>query len=423
MRQLSSWHVDFARRRRAATDFAGTPSLSERARMLRGCAGETKCGFMAASGYDAIRKKATSLSAHCEVVVLTAIFGGKDKLQQPEAVPDELRGCYFAVVDPPTAAFLVATAPRAVKRAAAKDAGVLSSERVGAWRLLTLNLASSPYPQPRRASRVPKLLPFRLFPRANFSIWVDGKLKLLVPPMKLVSRFLIAPRAPLALARNLRRDHIDEEVRWIRAALGDQPHKLGASDAAAVEAQWSFYEKEQQAQRQEQEQAHDRSDRSGGAVAAGDAPWTSGTACAEGAMVLMDLRSGLARCVMCAWFNEWHRFGERDQLALSYVLLAMGLTPPPADAADADGSPAAGAAGERSAHRGVYLWPRREHWNWKPKRVRGEKANEKAKKLARRSERYVRYAGHGGCVDSSKGGASKAQLPPECGLLRAFPAA
>ena len=115
-------------------------------------------------------------------------------------------------------------------------------------------------------------------------------------------------------------------------------------------------------------------------------------------MVLMDLQSDLARCVMCGWFNEWHRFGERDQLALSYVLFAMGLTPPDeaagAETDTTDPSPLAhGRSGSRaprpSRHRGVYLWPRHEHWNWK--RSKGEP----------KQKPYVRYVGHGGCIGAS----------------------
>ena len=97
------------------------------------------------------------------------------------------------------------------------------------------------------------------------------------------------------------------------------------------------------------------------------------TACAEGAMVITDLRSQLARCAMCAWFNEWHRFGERDQLALSYVLHALGLTP----AAEPEGV----APGATSGHRGVYLWPRKDHWR---------------APHAPKVKPFVKYVGHGG---------------------------
>jgi hypothetical protein len=180
-------------------DFAGAPTLADRTRMLRGgCAGWSKCGFMAPSGYDALAAEASAASEHCAVVTVTAIFGSKDKLQQPAVVPPELAECFFALVDEQSAAFLLATAPKAIKRA-----GTLSTSRVGAWRLLTLRSAAAAYAAPRRASRVPKLLPFRFFPHANYSLWVDGKLRLLASPRELVARFLTKPKAALALPRNV----------------------------------------------------------------------------------------------------------------------------------------------------------------------------------------------------------------------------
>lgn len=48
------------------------------------------------------------------------------------------------------------------------------------------------------------------------------------------------------------------------------------------------------------------------------ADWAGGTACIEGAILLMKLRSPVAQCIMCAWFNEWNRFGERDQLSFAW---------------------------------------------------------------------------------------------------------
>ena len=382
-------------------DFAGAPNLKERNRLLQGCHGPSKCGFMAASGYDAIASEAAKLSKRCTLVVATAIFGRKDKLQQPDGTAAEERECFFAIVDSESATFFAETASPSLRRQAIADPSLLSRRRVGVWRLLVLQLSRSPYPgEPRRASRVPKLLPFRLFPRAHHFLWIDGKLKLLVPPMELIHRYLIAPRAALALPRNLRRDHIDEEMKWIRGTLSAEPHKLLRADARKVEAQWRFYVDEQ------------RNESLGrGAVGAstgdGDAEeWMRRTACAEGAMIVADLRSELAKCVLCAWFNEWHRFGERDQLAFSYVLHAMSRTPPLLVENDAEGDQqaprpdsvpasrgrAAGKTRKRTplAHRGVFLWPRNEHWNYKPRA-------DEAKPI-----RYVRYVGHGGCSDRAQ---------------------
>ena len=361
----------------AAIDFAGSPTLDERARMLGGCSGETKCGFMMASGYDELAKRASRLSKACTVVVLTAIFDSKDKLQQPSGTSGaaaegtmpqpEQRDCYFAFVDEKSAEFVAATAPKAVKREAGQDWPEVSRSRVGAWQLLVLRSGEWPYGQPRRASRVPKFLPFRLFPHSKYSVWVDGKLKLLASPMSLIQRFLIGPGASLALPRNLQRDHLDEEVEWIRATLASAPSKMRPGEMAAVESQWQFYLAEQ------------------GGYSNNASDWVRRSACAEGALILADLRSPLAQCMMCSWFNEWHRFAERDQLSFSYVLMVMGLTPPPPRDEEEEG------LAPTLHHAGVHLWPRSEHWH-----------HRKIDKMSSSTPPYVRYVGHGGCSEGQR---------------------
>ena len=131
----------------------------------------------------------------------------------------------------------------------------------------------------------------------------------------------IAERAKIDL--KVGEPNIDEEVEWIRAALGTQRHgvaKMSAATVGEVDAQWDFYTHEQeetlQWQKQRPQPLHGdvEGDATDDARYSRHRNWTQRTACAEGAMVLMDLQSELARCVMCGWFNEWHRFGERDQL-------------------------------------------------------------------------------------------------------------
>ena len=272
----------------------------------------------------------------------------------------------------------------------------MSEGRVGQWQLLTLTPPLA-YASARRNSRVPKLLPFRLFHKTNYSLWLDGKLRLRVDPMRLVHRYLHAPNAVIAAARNLRRDHIDEERAWIRRSLCDDARKMtSTSSCAEVEDQWRFYQQEQ-SERQalqaptprhhalpapvaasaEVGAAGDAAGDAAGGVAGGAAAWVESTTCAEGAMLLVRLRSPAAQCLLCAWFGEWDRFAERDQLALSYVLHAMRV--------------------HRTEHDGdaVHLWPRSEHWNAKPPRG------------AAKPWRYVAYRGHSGtesgaCDDHSR---------------------
>ena len=146
-----------------SASFSGNQTSDDRTRLHAGCLGETKCGFLAPSGFDALREEVRrhEEARPCHLVVLTAIFGCKDKLQQPQGPPPHLHSCFFAFVDEQSARYLRATAPRRVKA---------SARRVGAWQLLVLRPPLA-YASARRNSRVPKLLPFRLFARANFSLW------------------------------------------------------------------------------------------------------------------------------------------------------------------------------------------------------------------------------------------------------------
>jgi hypothetical protein len=59
-----------------------------------------------------------------------------------------------------------------------------------------------------------------------------------------------------------------------------------------------------------------------------------------------------------------------------------------------------GKVGGKASHRGVYLWPRHEHWNHKRDRATGEP----------KRKAYVKYMGHGGCIDVVRG----QPRPPGC---------
>ena len=394
-------------RQAAAGSFGGNQTSDDRTRLHAGCLGETKCGYLAPSGFDRLREEVRRHEAArpCPIVVLTAIFGCKDKLQQPEAPSPQLHSCFFAFVDEQSASYLRATVrprlpylppacpcqPRTTRHALrchthppallgwqAPRHVEVSEGRVGEWQLLTL-MPPLAYASARRNSRVPKLLPFRLFRTANYSLWLDGKLRLRVDPMRLVERYLHAPKAVVAAARNLRREHIDEERAWILRSLCDDARKTSSrASCAQVEEQWRFYQAEQRERQSEgqrdgqtppphQHAPHAPAAASAeGGAAGGAAAWVERTTCAEGAMLLVSLHSPAAQCLLCAWFSEWDRFAERDQLALSYVLHAMRV-----HRTGRDGD-------------GVHLWPRSEHWNAKPRH--GEA----------KPWRYVAYRGHSG---------------------------
>ena len=68
------------------------------------------------------------------------------------------RGCYFAFVD------------AVARRGHAQSLGGAES-----WTLLPLRGELPFGGNARRNSRIPKLLPHRLFPLAHFALWVDGE--------------------------------------------------------------------------------------------------------------------------------------------------------------------------------------------------------------------------------------------------------
>tara|TARA_B110001452_G_scaffold82759_2_gene67675 strand:+ start:2052 stop:3200 length:1149 start_codon:yes stop_codon:yes gene_type:complete len=283
-----------------ASLFAGRQTDEERSAALRGCAGggELSCGFLAPNSFEAAVAVAPP-HEHCKVVVLTAILGGSDTLRQPRAELGDSRGCLFAFVDGALA-----------KRRSARD---------GAWTLLPLQGELPFGANARRNSRVPKLLPHRLFPTAEFALWIDGKLQLNMPPLTAVRRFLTEPEADFAALRNLRRDSIDQEHSWIVDLLCSRQDKEACD---AVNAQWQLYLQ------------------GGASHGVGMAPgWQRRAPVIEGAFFVADLRAAATQCLLCSWFNEYVRYSERDQLSFAYVYASLG-----------------GAAR-------VHLIPRKLHWS------------------------------------------------------------
>lgn len=125
----------------------------------------------------------------CKFVVASGIFDGYDTPHQPANI--SLRSqklfCFLMVVDDVSLNFMMQN----VSVTMDKDGG----KWVGIWRILTLHHA--PYDEPRRNGKVPKILTHRLFPQAQYSIWIDGKMELIVDPLLILERLanflIIAP--------------------------------------------------------------------------------------------------------------------------------------------------------------------------------------------------------------------------------------
>ena len=269
------------------------------------------CGCMAphASPFERAAQRVAKGAAACDTVVLTSIFEGYDRLIQPSdrclaKLTAAERECFFAFVDRQSYDLLLYEGqPKGLVRRGGGGGGGgdgAAPPRVGVWQLLLLE-GTMPYPSsPRRNSRVPKLLAHRLFAAsgARHALWLDSKLQLHLTPTSLAARFL-RDGVVFAALRNFRRDHIQEERDWIWR----HKCKEDVETCADLIRQWAAYVDEQP-----------RPD------------WEASTSALEGCLLLQDLQAPLAQLIFCNWWNEYVRYGERDQLALSYVLLRMGLT-------------------------------------------------------------------------------------------------
>lgn len=117
---------------------------------------------------------------NCRFVVASGIFDGYDIPNQPSniSVRSQNLFCFIMVVDEISLEFI----KKNISVVEDKDGG----KWVGIWRLVTLH--RPPYDEPRRNGKVPKILTHRLFPQAQYSIWIDGKMELIVDPLLMLER-------------------------------------------------------------------------------------------------------------------------------------------------------------------------------------------------------------------------------------------
>uniref|UniRef100_A0A7N0RF34 TOD1/MUCI70 glycosyltransferase-like domain-containing protein n=1 Tax=Kalanchoe fedtschenkoi TaxID=63787 RepID=A0A7N0RF34_KALFE len=268
------------------SDFGGYPSLQQRADSYDVRESMTvHCGFVKGikpglgTGFDIEESDLYEMEQCRGVVVASAIFGNFDTLRQPTNVSDIAKKtvCFFMFVDEETEAFLKTSA------------GLDSSKRIGLWRItLVKNL---PYTDPRRNGKVPKLLLHRLFPNARYSLWIDGKLELVVDPYQVLERFLWRKNTTIAISRHYKRFDVFVEAEANKAA--------GKYDNSSIDFQIVFYNKE------------------------GLTPYTSAklpltSDVPEGCVIIKE-HNPISNLFTCLWFNEVDRFTSRDQLSFSTV--------------------------------------------------------------------------------------------------------
>ncbi|KAK9906955.1 hypothetical protein M0R45_002570 [Rubus argutus] len=268
------------------SEFGGYPTLKQRSdsydirESMR-----VHCGFVRGSkpgrntGYDMDEEDLHDMEQCHGVVVASAIFGNFDEINQPRNISDYSREtvCFYMFIDEETEAYL-------------KSTGKLdSSKKIGIWRTVVIH--NPPYKDARRTGKIPKLLVHRMFPNARFSLWIDGKLELVVDPYQILERFLWRKNATFAISRHYRRFDVFVEAEANKVA--------GKYDNASIDSQIEFYKKE-------------------GLTPYSEAKLPITSDVPEGCVIIRE-HVPISNLFTCLWFNEVDRFTSRDQISFSTV--------------------------------------------------------------------------------------------------------
>ncbi|KAA8515250.1 hypothetical protein F0562_018520 [Nyssa sinensis] len=268
------------------SDFGGYPSLKHRndSYDIRESM-SVHCGFVRGikpgrqTGFDIDDPDLIEMEQCDGVVVASAIFGAYDLIQQPKNISEAAKKnvCFFMFVDEETEAFL-------------RNSNELnSSKRIGLWKIAVVH--NLPYTDPRRNGKVPKLLLHRLFPNARYSLWIDGKLELVVDPYQILERFLWRKNVSFAISRHYRRFDVFQEAEANKAA--------GKYDNASIDFQVEFYVRE-------------------GLIPYSQAKLPITSDVPEGCVIVRE-HIPISNLFTCLWFHEVDRFTSRDQISFSTV--------------------------------------------------------------------------------------------------------
>ncbi|KAG8067981.1 hypothetical protein GUJ93_ZPchr0005g14941 [Zizania palustris] len=266
--------------------FGGYPSLEERDKSYNIKDSMTvHCGFARGkipgvnTGFDIDEADLFDMWQCQGIVVASAIFGNYDIMQQPENISTFSKDtvCFFMFLDEET-------------EAAIKNTTTIGNiKRIGLWRVVVVH--NLPYSDARRNGKVPKLLLHRLFPNVQYSVWIDGKLKLVRDPYQLLERFLWRKNVTFAISRHYRRFDVFEEA---------EANKVGGKyDNASIDYQIEFYKREGLTH-----------------YSSSKLPITSDVP--EGCVIIRE-HIPITNLFTCLWFNEVDRFTSRDQLSFSTV--------------------------------------------------------------------------------------------------------
>ncbi|KAK9070863.1 hypothetical protein SSX86_009431 [Deinandra increscens subsp. villosa] len=239
------------------------------------------CGFIKNGGAEMSHKDMEYVKK-CKFVVASGIFDGYDTPHQPSNVSPRSKKlfCFLMVVDEISLSFIKT------------NVSVRDEEWVGIWRLILLK--NPPYDEPRRNGKVPKILTHRLFPQALYSIWIDGKMELIVDPLLLLERYLWRGKYAFAIAQHKHHKNIYEEA--------DSNKRRKRYARPLIDRHMKIYRYE------------------------GLEPWTplkqTRSDVPEGAIIIRE-HTPLTNLFSCLWFNEVNLFTPRDQLSFGFVVYRL----------------------------------------------------------------------------------------------------
>ncbi|KAG5247213.1 DUF616 protein [Salix suchowensis] len=267
--------------------FGGHQSWKQREKSFKPSSSmKVHCGFMHNGGAD-MDPVDIKYVEKCRFVVASGIFDGYDVPHQPSNISDRSKElfCFLIVVDEISLDFI-------------KENVTVSEDHnggrwVGIWRLILLK--HSPYDEPRRNGKVPKILTHRLFPQAQYSIWIDGKMELIVDPLQILERYLWRGKNTFAIAQHKHHRSIYEE------ADANKRRKRYARPLIDLHMKIYYYE--------------------------GMEPWSPKKSTVsdvpEGAIIIRE-HTATSNLFSCLWFNEVNLFTPRDQLSFGYVVYRLG---------------------------------------------------------------------------------------------------
>ncbi|KAK4274751.1 hypothetical protein QN277_017933 [Acacia crassicarpa] len=237
------------------------------------------CGFYSSAGGFKITDKDKGYMNACKVVVSTCAFGGGDDLYQPIGMSEASleKVCYVAFWDE-----ITVTAQELVGHR------IGESGFIGKWRVVVVR--DLPFSDQRLNGKIPKMLSHRLFPQAEYSIWVDSKSQFRRDPLGVLEALLWRSNSVLAISEHGARGNVYDEAKAVV--------KKNKAIPEEVEVQINQYRKD----------GLPKENRFNGKKALCEAS------------IIVRKHTPLTNLLMCLWFNEVVRFTSRDQLSFPYVL-------------------------------------------------------------------------------------------------------